>query len=121
MRRNAPARPRPLRDEMARALERRAVDPAGREAQRVELGREQLPHLANAGKVLRPAVDVDGPLEQRQRLAVVRVHVSDDRALVWRQGCGRLAVGSPRHENHRHRGRNEPAHGHELILESLIG
>ncbi len=87
-----PARPCTLRDEMARALERRSVDPAGREPQRVELGREQLPHLANASDVLRAAIDVDGPFEQCQGLAVVRVDVTDDRALVRRQRGGRLAV-----------------------------
>ena len=81
-----------LGDEVSGALERRAVDPARREPQRVELGARKLSHLANAGKVLGAAVDVDGALEQRQRLAVVRVHVGDDRAFVGRQGCGRLAV-----------------------------
>ena len=110
---NAPARPRALGDEMSGALERRSVDPAGREPQRVELGGEQLADLAHAGKVLRAAVDVDGPFEERQRLGVVGVHVSDDRAFVGRQSCGRLAVRSPRHEEHRNRGGNEPAEGHE--------
>ena len=78
----ATARPAPLRDQMPGALERRSVDPAGREAQAVELGREQLPHLAHAGKVLCPAVDVDGSFEERQGFGVVGVHVSDDRAFV---------------------------------------
>ncbi len=82
----------------------------------VELGREHLPDLAHAGKVLRPAIDVDGPFEERQGFGVVGIHVSDDRAFVGRQSCGRLAVRSPRHEQHRNCGRNEPAEGHDLIL-----
>ena len=109
------ARPRPLRDQMAGALERRSVDPAGREAQAVELGREHLPYLAHAGKVLCPAIDVDGSFEERQGFGVVGIHVSDDRAFVGRQSCGSLTV-SPRHEQHRNCGGNEPAEGHDLIL-----
>ncbi len=111
-RKRRPGRP-PLRDQMPGALERRSVDPAGREAQAVELGREQLPHLAHAGKVLCPAIDVDGSFEERQGFGVVGVHVSDDRPFVGRQSCGRLAVRSPRHQQHRNGSRNEPAEGHD--------
>ena len=83
---NPPPRPRTVGDEVSRAIERRPVDPPRREPQRLELGGEELADLANAGMVLRPAVDVDRAFEQRQRLGIVRVHVGDDGALVGGQG-----------------------------------
>ena len=75
----------PLRDEVAGALERRAVDPAGREPERLELGREQLADGADAVEVLRAAVDVDGALEQRQRAGLTGVDRGDDRLFDGRQ------------------------------------
>ena len=63
--------PRPLagmvRDQVAGALERRAVDPGRLEPERVELLAEQIADRADAREVVRAAVDVDGLLEQRER------------------------------------------------------
>ena len=72
--------PRMLGDQVAGAMERRAVDPASREAERVELRPEHVADLTHAGEVHRAAVDVHDALEQRERFGVVRV----DRASRWR-------------------------------------
>ena len=92
-------RARALRHEMAGALERRAVHPSSRESKRVELGREQLPHFADTGMILRAAIDIDGTFEQRKGLPVVRVHIRDEPALLWGQGW--LGIGEGRHEDRR--------------------
>ena len=81
MSRSRSARAAMLGDEMPGALERCAVDPAGREAERLELGAEQLADFPDAVEVLRAAVDVDHALEERERVGVVRVDVVDERAL----------------------------------------
>ena len=62
-----------VRDEMPGALERRAVDPRGLEAERVELLAEEVADGAHAREIVRAAVDVDGLLEQRQRVGVAGV------------------------------------------------
>ena len=64
-----------LRDQMAGALKLRALNPARLEPEPVQRGAKDGANLADAGEVLRPTVDVDDALEQRQRLGVVRVDV----------------------------------------------
>ena len=84
------------RDEMSRAMERRAVHPLRPESDRLELGAEDPPDLADAGEILSAAVDVDDPLEQRERLIVMSVHVRDDGAFLRRErrtGGARLRAG----------------------------
>ena len=76
--------PATLGDEMAGALERRAVDPAGGEPERVELAAEDVADRAHAGEVHRSAVDVDHALEQGQRLRIGGVDGRDDRLFLWR-------------------------------------
>ena len=75
-----------LGDEVPGALERGAVDPARLKPERVEFGGEHAPHLSDAVEILCSAVDVDDALEQRERLAVVRVDVGGQGALVGRKG-----------------------------------
>ena len=67
-------------DQVPGALERRAVHPRRLEAERVELLAEEIADGAHAGEVVRAAVDVDGLLEQRERVGVARVDRRDDRA-----------------------------------------
>ena len=50
-----------IRDQVAGALERRAVHPGRLEPERVELLAEEVPDRADAGEVVRAAVDVDRP------------------------------------------------------------
>ena len=73
---------------MAGAPERRAVDPPRREAERVELRAQRVAHLPHAREVHRPAVHVHDPLEQRQRLGVVRVDRANDLLLGGGEGLG---------------------------------
>ena len=72
-------------DQVPGALEAAAVDPRRLEPERVELLAEQIPDGAHAREVVRAAVDVDGLLEQRERVGVARVHRGHDRALGRRQ------------------------------------
>jgi len=60
----AAARADALGDEMAPALEGALVHNSGLEAEALELGFQQLGHLADAGGVEGAAVDVDEALEQ---------------------------------------------------------
>ena len=70
-----------LGDQMPGALERRSVDPTNFEAERFELRTKHIGHGADAREVHRAAVDVHDPLEQRQRLGVVRIDRTSRRAL----------------------------------------
>ncbi len=56
----------------------RHVDPAGLEAQLVELFAEHLADFAHAFVVHGAAVDVDRALQQLQALSGVRLHFGDD-------------------------------------------
>ena len=84
---NARPAPRMLPDEMPRALEGGTIGPAGLEAQRLELGTEHAPDLADPFEILRAAVDVDDAFEEGERLRVVRVDEADERPLVRRRRC----------------------------------
>ena len=80
MSRQLRAGPRMFGDEMARALERRTVDPPRGEAQRVERRTQGIGNPSNAREVHRAAVDVDDALEQREGVAVVDIHRANHRA-----------------------------------------
>ena len=71
-----------LADEVPGALERCAVHPACLESEGVQLLPKDLPDLLHAGMILGAAVDVDDPLEQRQRFVVVRVDKRHERLFV---------------------------------------
>ena len=98
----SPAAAGMIGDQVARALERRAVDPSRLEAKLLELGGEELADLPHAGEVLRAAVDVDRALEERERLGPVSIDMLDNPPLVTRQAALLL----PAARGHRH-GRHE--------------
>jgi hypothetical protein len=71
------------------AHRRRHVDPAGLEAERIEMSAEQLPNLAHAFRVHRAAVDQHALPEQVQRLRRMRPDFGHDALLDRVQGLGR--------------------------------
>jgi hypothetical protein len=80
-----------LRNEVSRALERCAVYPAGFEPKRVEFLEEDLADFLHTLEVLRPAVDVDDLLEQRERPGIVFVNCLGEALLLSRKAtslCG---------------------------------
>jgi hypothetical protein len=92
-----------LGDEMPRTLERRAVGPARREADGLELPPEDAADFADPFEILCAAVDVHDALEQRQRFGVVCVDEVHERALVRRRLRRRLHERQPENER-RHEG-----------------
>ena len=67
-----------LGHQVARPIERRAVDPARGEAERAQFRAEDVADLPHAREVHRPAVDVDDAFQQRERGVVVGVHGGGD-------------------------------------------
>jgi hypothetical protein len=74
-----------------RAAARRSQLEARLEAEGLEFLLEDLPDRSHSGSVVRAAVDVDDPLEERERFSVVSIDGPGDRSLRNREGlrgCG---------------------------------
>src|SRR5262249_31358946 len=78
--------PGTLGDEVAGATETAAVDPAGLEAERLELRTQDVRHCAYAGEVHRAAIDVDDLFHRPHRGCLPGLPVSDDLLLRGRGG-----------------------------------
>ncbi|HEV7589363.1 MAG TPA: hypothetical protein VGO40_14700 [Longimicrobium sp.] len=95
----------PLREQVPRAAEGvRQLHPARLETQRIELRREDAPHLAHTGRVAGAAVHVHHPLQHPDRLLRVRVRIRDDAPLHGRE---RLPPRGHGHENGEERRKGE--------------
>ena len=110
--------PLTLGDEMAGAIERCSVNPARREAERVELPAKDVADRAHAGEVHRAAIDVDDALEQRERLRVASIDGGGERLFLGghaSSSCRRL----PRRRTRTCRQFGEPLHGVENDFRGL--
>ena len=95
-----------VRDEVPGALEAGAVHPRGREAEGVELLAEEIGDGAHAREIVDAAVDVDGGLEQRER---VRVSASTADTIA-RSGADEIWAKAAKDKNH---------HTHRTMLEHI--
>jgi hypothetical protein len=64
----------PFGDQVTGPIPRRTVGPPGREPELLKLGRERVGYSTHPGKVVCAAIDVDQPLEQRNRLSRLAVN-----------------------------------------------